>query len=211
MTQIACQKPNISNLLKRLGDFEFGVNSWGSCQYSSALSMYTAYFELRKEYTKDQILDFFRIEYGYEISFSGIREDDDAIEKFFDIYREQRGKDWDFGFHEWYNTENWKKVDDYGQRFIRNLHRAKSADDLFFVNRNAASNLWNTAPRVAKAYFIDFKAENLPDVKNQTGMERGPIGNLSAQSLNVLTGLCCALLVDYEIVKNTNSFKGFDT
>lgn len=69
----------------------------------------------------------------------------------------------------------------------------------------------HTVPKIAESYFIGFEAKNFPSCNNPTGLERGPIGNICAQSNNVLTELCCALLVDYGIVKNINSFKGFDT
>ena len=43
---------NISQLIQDLGNFSFDVNSWGSCQYSSALAMFNAYFKLREKYDR---------------------------------------------------------------------------------------------------------------------------------------------------------------
>lgn len=197
---------NINDLLTKEGNYTFDVNEWGSCQYSGALAMYRAYFELRKKYSKELTLQYLKYEFGYEISFNSIRDDENAIDMFFKIYANKR--DWNFNLYDYDKIE---KLDEYDINLIKTIRRAKSADDLFFVERNAASDLWNTAPKIAQSYFVGFKIENVPTCETPTGLERGPEGNICAQADNVLTGLCCALLVDYEIIKNTNSFKGFDT
>lgn len=202
MKQVAYSKPNINDLLKHLGDFDFEVNEWGSCQYSGALAMYKAYFKLKEK----GVLDFLRFEYGYDVSFSGVRDDENAIDMYFKILAHKRN--WDFDLYDYDETE---KLDERWQKTVWGIRRAQSADDLFFIGRNASSDLWHTAPHVAESYFIGLEMKNMPDCDNQTGLERGPVGNLCAQSDNVKTGLCCALLKDYGLVKNERSFRGFDT
>jgi hypothetical protein len=240
----------IKELLIKKGNYSFDVNEWGSCQYSGALAMYKAYFELRKEYSKEKILEYLKYEYGYEIKFSGIRDDDNAKDMFFKILANKNH--WNLNLYEYQNDsvdfekdileeideykdkegavleftegveeptpsvlseydKKFNALNEYHQELIRNIRRAQSADDLFYVGRNSSFDLWSISSKVAESYFIGFEVKNLPTCDNPIGLERGPVGNICAQADNVLTGLCCALLVDYEIVKNTNSFKHFDT
>jgi len=200
----------IKELLKNEGEYTFDVNEWGSCQYSSALAMYKAYFKLRETYSKEKILEYLKYKYNYEITFSNIRDDEQARNMLFKLYANSRK--WDFDEDIRYTDyDKYEKMDRRDKDLILNMARIQSADDMFFVGRSHSSDLWNTAPKVAKSYFTGFETKNLPNSDNPTGLERGPIGNICAQSDNVLTGICCALLVDYGIVKNTNSFKSFDT
>ncbi|NMC59732.1 MAG: hypothetical protein GYA51_10170 [Candidatus Methanofastidiosa archaeon] len=220
----------IQDLLNNEGKFIFDVNDWGSCQYSGALAMFNSYFELRKTYARHygpyvnsnerhklaeksenqiSILDYFRSAYGYDIRFTGIRDDENAIDMYFKI--EANRWHWNFDLWNAYNSSQYDELRDFEKQIIKSIRRAQSADDLFFVGRFAASDLWHTAPKVAESYFVGFEAKGFPNCDKPLGIERGPIGNICAQSDNVLTGLCCALLVDYDIVKNINSFKGFDT
>jgi|AntAceMinimDraft_18_1070375.scaffolds.fasta_scaffold32785_3 hypothetical protein len=197
---------NINDLLIEKGNYTFDVNNWGSCQYSGALAMYNAYFVLRNKYSKELVLQYLEYEYGFKVSFHKIRDDEQAIDMFFKIYANKRN--WNFDIYDYDEIE---KLDEHNKKLIRTIRRAKSADDLFFIGRNASSDLWSTAPKIAESYFTGFKTENLPDSNNPSGLEKGPVGNICAQANNILTGLCCALLIDYDIVKNINSFKGFDT
>lgn len=178
----------IETFLKETGSYKFDVNEWGSCQYSGALAMYNAYFLKRKTHNKSAILDYLKYEFNYIISFDSIRNDEDAI-------------------IEYLNNIS-KKLDKNDQWTIR---RACSGDDLFFIGRSSSSDLWHTALRIANAYFVNLKIENTPDCENPIGIEKGPIGNICAQADNIQTGIYCALLVDYEIVKNEKSFRKFDT
>lgn len=199
---------DINELLKENGNYSFDVNEWGSCQYAGALAMYNAYFYLRTKYDREAVLEYLKYEFGYEISFSAVIYDDkEAVQRYFLDYVKFRK----LNISNMHDYDNLEKLDKHHKKAIKSMSRAYSADDLFFVGRNAASDLWHTAPRVCKSYFMDFTTKNLPNCENQTGLEKGPVGNLCAQSDNVLTGLCCALLVDYDIVKNTKSFSGFDT
>lgn len=197
----------ITELLKTKGDYIFDVNEWGSCQYSGALAMYKAYFKLREKYERDTILAYLKYEFNYQITFDSIEDDTTAINNFFLSYGKCRG----WKFTDLYDDDEIESLDKYDSKLLYSIRLAKSADDLFFVGRNASSDLWDTAPRVCESYFKNFKAENLPDCDNPIGLEKGPVGNICVQSTNVFVGLCCALLVDYELVKNENSFKGFDT
>lgn len=202
----------IVELLEKKGKYSFDVNEWGSCQYSGALAMYKTYFELRKEYSKEKILEYLKFEFNYDISLKGIRSDEEAIEEFFNILKIEKRWPKKFKFDSYYNSEKIdKQIRESDHVLVRTIRRACSAEDLFFVGRNAAYDLWATAPWVAKSYFIDFKTKNLPNCENPIGIEKGPAGNICAQSKNILTGLCCALLVDYEVIKNTKCFKYFDT
>jgi len=222
---------DIKEILVSEGEYVFEVNNWGSCQYAGALAMFKTYFKLRKTYarhygpfvtnnerrklsekseTQISILDYFRQAYQYDISFTGIRDDENAIDMYFKIQSNR----WHWNFNLWddvYETTQYNELPDFQKQMIKTIRRAQSADDLFFVGRFAASDLWHTAPRVAESYFVGFEAKGFPSCEKPLGIEHGPIGNVCAQSDNVLTGLCCALLVDYDIVKNINSFKGFDT
>lgn len=202
-------RSQIEELLVHKGDYNFEVNNWGSCQYSGALAMYKAYFELREQHDPKALLKYLKYKFNYEISFKGIRKDEEAIDMYFKI--EAKRWKWNFDINDIYENPEFEKIKDWQKRMIRNIRRAESADDLFFIGRASASDLWHTAPRVAESYFVGFKAKNLPTCEKPIGIERGPVGNVCAQSRNVLTGICCALLVDYNIVKNLNSFKGFDT
>jgi hypothetical protein len=213
--------PEIAELLQDNG-FEFEVNKWGSCQYSGALAMFKAYFKLRETYArhsvapyeeneriniseklKKSILEYLEEEYDIKISFSGIRTDEEAFDMYFKILANKLN--WNFNLYDYKETE---KLDERWKKTIWGIRRAQSGDDLFFVGRNASSDLWNTAPHIAQSYFVGLEMEN---VNRTTGLEIGPVGNISVQSTNVGTGLCCALLMDYGIVKNEKSFKGFDT
>lgn len=197
----------IEAFLKESGSYKFDVNKWGSCQYSGALAMYNAYFLKRKTHSKSAILGYLEYEFNYIISFDNIRNDENAIIEYFNIFNKLRK--WNMKNLIDYNIL--EKLDKNDQEIIWNIRRACSGDDLFFIGRNSSSDLWHTALKIANAYFVNLKIENTPNCENPIGIETGPIGNICAQADNIQTGICCALLIDYEIVKNEKSFRKFDT
>lgn len=193
-------KMTVDEFMEKVGGFSFDVNPWGSCQYSGALSMFNAYFKKRESgLSKKAILAFLEAEVGISIFFDDIRSFDDAQAKVEQKLKERYGVS-DSALHE--------IPDEYARRAISLVSRSRTADDLFMARRSVASDLWNTAPLIADAFFKNLEIK-IPVEK--TGLEEGPVCNVKAQSINPLVGLCCALLVDHGIVKNQESFSGFDT
>jgi len=161
--------------------FPFTVNRWGSCQYSTALSIYDLYFRIRENLSQEETLEVL----GLEFSHNGVRDFDEAHQMLID-----------------YTTDRYSKRDGH---HLTDARRVNTFDEMFFIMKNWASDLWNSAPRVANFAFKDLKI-NAPSSPG-----KGPVGNIEVQSTNFTTGICCALLMDNNIVLNEKSFSGFDT
>jgi hypothetical protein len=194
------------NRLKNLGypdnyKFNFHVNSWGSCQYSSAQSIYDLYFKIREDLSVHDTLTIL----GIQIQYDGINSDSEFhstnfFSEFVKTYYEDRNKK----YFEKNKKMIWSKEDI--ERYIKLARRCQSWDDVFYTFRQMAWDLWTAAPMACQLAFENFKIQKAP---KSPGF--GPCGNVQVQSTNFVTGICCALLKDSNLVKNEKSFSGFDT
>ena len=169
--------------------FDFDVNRWGSCQYSSALATYDLYFEMRKELSRQETLDLLGVKFKFdeENSFADIQQR--FIDKIDDRYS-----------HRVYTEEEEKKDK------VKDARRCNNFSDIFYMARSSSWDLWGAAPFVAKLAFENYKLKNVPKSAGT-----GPVCNVIAQSVNLEVGLLCALLKDYGLIKDEKSFADFDT
>lgn len=174
--------------------FNFGVNRWGSCQYSSALAFYDFYFKLRENLSTEDTLAIL----GIDVSFDRMRDFDEVKEIFIEYFNEQY-KDADH-----HREEEWKKAT------IESVMCTVNCDEIFDITNDKAWDLWGATKRIIKICFENFKVKNVPN-SFPNSLVSGPIGNQEVQSGNIYTGLCCALLKDYGLVKDERAFWDFDT
>jgi hypothetical protein len=169
--------------------FNFDVNRWGSCQYSSALATYDLYFKMRETLSMKDTLDLLGVKFAFDRknTFTNIRQSFvDEIEK-------------NYADYDWYTEEEVKER-------VEAAKRAKNFDDMFETVANNSWDLWSAAPFVAGYAFENYTLEGAPESPGT-----GPILNVAVQSVNLKIGLLCALLKDYKQVKEEKSFVGFDT
>jgi len=175
-------------------EIPFEVNRWGSCQYSGALWYFDNFRELRKEHSLVETLSELDsdAQWDYVSEFSYIKE---RFVNYLILCRNELGEE----------DQDW--IDDYN----RDIEAAKKlegpyVDEFFDMLRNHAWDLWSAAPLMANMSFcnLNIQAPGAPGI--------GPPGNVAAQSVNFQTGLCCALLVEFGLVKDPDeAFGGFDT
>ena len=158
----------------------FSVNEWGSCQYSTANSIYRIFFMMRQNLSREDTMKTLGVVFSHE----GIRKFEDAKEEF-----------------KAYAVNRYKDVGHY----IIDSRRVQNYDDMFFVFRNWASDLWKASPTILMYAFknVILKAPVSPG--------KGSPCNCCAQADNFTVGLSCAILKEYGLVKNESSFAGFDT
>ena len=173
-------------------EFDFNVNRWGSCQYSSALMFHDFYLHLNNMCGGGKVLWELL---GITVEFKKIMTFDDIENAFIEHMKEK----YESMVRDAYWTD--KRIRDR----IMMSRRCTSFQDMFFYGRNVASDLWNTAPMVAGFAFKDLKIEGLPKSKGI-----GPVCNVKVQSGNYTTGLCCALLRSHNLVTD-EAFRHFDT
>jgi len=134
--------------------FDWGVCSWGSCQYSGALAVYNLYNEIRKDLNKQDTLEVL----GIKFSFTKILSFEEAKKSWLDELNEVYGDDLE-----------------YWQEMLDNAARASSFDEMFEASKNMASDLWTTAPTIAESVFQNMQ---LVDVPAAIGI--GPVMNVLA-------------------------------
>jgi len=166
-------------------NFDWGVCSWGSCQYSGALAVYNLYNEIRKDLNKQDTLEVL----GVTFKFTKI------------LSFEEAKKNWLEELNEIYSDDL-----EFWQEMLNEAAKASSFDEMFEASKNMSSDLWNTAPTIAENVFQDMQ---LIDVPAAIGI--GAVMNVLAQSENNTTGLLCALLKDYGMIQHETSFANFDT
>ena len=95
---------------------------------------------------------------------------------------------------------------DFANDFTDEIPKTKNVDDFFDMFNDCGWDLWSTASFMAPICFGDLVIEGVPEASGY-----GPIGNQLVQSHNYNTGLICVLLVEHEMVEDTDCFSGFDT
>jgi hypothetical protein len=162
--------------------FPFKVNLWGSCQYATAKAIYDIWFMMRHHLSRDNTISALDV----KITHKAQRNFGVAKQMFID-----------------YAIEKYKYRDD--GRCKVEARRVQSYDDMFFVKRKWSSDLWSAAPQICKLAFVDF------EILTPGSPGRGPVCNVNAQSSNFEVGLCCAYMVECNVIRNESSFFGFDT
>ena len=170
--------------------FDFNVNDWGSCQYSSALAIYELYFRMREDLSQEDILELLEVEYTH----NGRRTFQEIIDKF--------SKDMD----EYYSHELYGRTEVEREHLKEEISIFLSIDDIFKFLKNQSWDLWGTSSHVIELVYKDFKLKDVPKSEGH-----GPEGNIIVQSGNFMTGLECALLFDNGVIQNFYSFANFDT
>ena len=168
------------------------INDWGSCQYHTAKLIYDLYFEIRKDLSKEETLEVLDIKYNIT-----------KIHQFKDIKHT-------LIYNNIYklnilNNQNDYIGLEYESEYLKGLSSAETVDDWFNVLKKNAYDLW-TAAGIAESHLFEIDNKDIPE-----SVGFGPIWNQIVQKQNYTTGLICALLVDYELVKDPTSFADFDT
>lgn len=169
--------------------------SWGSCQYTGAKKAFDVVMEVPKE---NRIA---------ELNKAGLTVDYREVpvkQALATIIGELQDEGY-FGPFEHGSDELKASLKAYRDEDHKNLSAAENADEMFAALRKASWDLWGAAPYVAWAFGLTIDGEI------QTENVAGPIFNQMAQSDNAMTGIHCALLMHYGIVKEEDSFNGFDT
>jgi len=95
---------------------------------------------------------------------------------------------------------------DFDDPTIQDIRNAETIEDIFEALKDASWDLWSAASFVAQHCFLNLTVTGVP-----TAHSVGPVGNQMVQSENYLTGLYCALLVEFEYVTDSSCFANFDT
>lgn len=168
------------------------INEWGSYQYHSTKLIYDLYFEIRKDLNKEETLQVLDIRYNIvEIhEFADVKHSIiyDNIYKLNIL-----------------NNQNDHTGIEYVSKYLKELASTETVDDWFVVLRKCSKDLW-TAANIVESYLFEIDNKDIPD-----SIGFGPIWNQIIQKQNYQTGIICALLVDYGLVKDKSSFVGFDT
>ena len=170
-------------------EIEFDVNRWGSCQYAGAFAFYNKFFALRRTLS---FLDTVRklgcdVKIGEVLPFETIQNN--IYVPIFEMFLEEE------------DPEMKEVYEEMG----REITKATSVDEIFKIFRDHSYDLWSAAPLIAHACFVELeiKAPKAPGI--------GPKYNILAQSENFETGLCCAILKEFGLVRDDECFSGFDT
>jgi len=193
MTKDEWKKELESKTIEDLGEQDFDVNDWGSCQYSGALAFFNTWQKMAKDLQIGEIASLLNI----ELKFSKIKQlhevrlnmINDIVEQIRVCIPRQ-------------DVESIK----YHTDTLGMLCEAGNTEELFHAFRKSAWDLWTVAPYVAKHFIEGLEISGVPGAPGI-----GPEWNHVAQSQNYQTGLYCALLVQYGFVKDSNCFADFDT
>lgn len=177
-------KEKLDKLVEKIGGRPFGVNGWGSSQYTGAINFFDTLEALTKAAGKKKgVVDRATIlkKLGLKVTYTSVVPLNKAWAKF--------------------------KRDLTKQYGIKKLLESTtpSIDNMFDICRSQSYDLWSAAPYIASLLFKDLKVETpaAPGV--------GPLWNVEAQSENYNTGLLCWLLYNEGLVKDPEAFAGFDT
>jgi len=187
-----------------VGGIPFGVNDWGSCQYTEALNMFNRLTALAKrrrpggadcptaETVRMRQQGSALSKLGLKVTYKEIVPLKDAWEAFKKEMKDSRA-----------NKAIWS-VDDR-KELKQDLAVEPSVDAMFTICRGQAWDLWSAAPFIAGLLLKDLKVEA------PVAPGRGPKFNAMIQEESYRTGLYCWLLYHNGLVKDTDSFNGFDT
>lgn len=182
--------------IEKIGEQEFEINTWGSCQYSGALAFFNTYFKMRKDLTKEEIFEVFNIQCSKNFSWKNF------VSTSFEIFQLIAIKNLAKNIYEYNFDLKYirHKIDE-----LTKISLCKNFDEYFRVLQSCGYDLWTAVKNTFNLLF-DNPLTNIPNAPGQ-----GPILNIICQQQNYETGLCCALLIDLEIVKDFLSFANFST
>lgn len=185
---------NLDKLVEKTGGRSFGVNEWGSCQYTTALNMFDTLekFYLRsKSSTPEEGREkaFKKVE--AKVTHDGVVD----IKEAWKVFKKEM-------------IENIKGMDDkeWLTKVKKELKDATpSVDAMFEITKNQSWDLWSAAPFIVGLMFKNLQVNELkaPGV--------GPVLNVEFQGLNYNVGVACWLLWSHKLVKDQKAFSGFDT
>lgn len=219
------QNEGINNLVEdHLGNF-----TWGSCQYETAAGMFSVIQTMKEDIPLGEIFEVLDV----NLTMGRICSIDDAKFKLIKQLIEnvdRSGDDEDlkkvnYQLKHLKLTMNRISFDEikasaktvretigkdtfvtYTMDSIMGICDAKTGDNLFDVLKDSAWDLWTTAETICDVFFDGIEFDNTPQ---SPGF--GPPMNVQVQNQNYQTALYCALLYEYKIVQNIDSFKEFDT
>lgn len=137
---------NVEELIETAGGIPWGVNSWGSSQYTSALNMFTALEKLSQKYGKDEALKRLNIFVAHKgvsplvPAWNGFRKE--MIE---------RAKEMEYDKKEMADLVAWFNK------------TPPSVDAMFERLRSSAWDLWGAAPYVANIMFKHLEVKTSLD------------------------------------------------
>jgi len=189
-------KEKLAKLVLKTGGREFGVNEWGSCQYTTAINMFDT---LEATFDKFNKRDTPAVAREKTLKKLMIKVTDDGVEDTEMAWKKFKKE----------LTKAMRGVDDkeWVAKFKKELKEATpSVDAMFEIARHQSWDLWSAAPFIAGLMFRNLQVEQLPEAPGV-----GPAWNLIVQGENFSTGLHCWLLWSYGLVKDQKSFAEFDT
>jgi hypothetical protein len=204
------------NLAQEIEAYEFEVNDWGSCQYAGALATYQAVMRAYHNLCRRRggsaspvtgIVSIINFDLGASVVIEGRTPEEGLARMKYELetYFEELQQDLEGSFHtETEMVQEEKRVAKVNQGLAAALENLL---EVFAFLRNSSWDLWGAAPQVA--WQCGIKIESAPKARGI-----GPVFNILAQSENVLTGLCCAMLVILGFIpedKADDAFGGFDT
>ena len=171
---------------------EFGVNDWGSCQYTGALQFFETFFRIREDLSLEDTLEVLGCRFDYqkitslaEVKRQMIRN---CVERIYEDLED-----------DFYGVK-------YESQKMAMISEAGDVDSLFTALRKSAVDLWTAAPYISSLFFEGLECE-APDAPG-----KGPVGNLMVQQGNFITGLHCAMLCETNLITDsTSAFANFDT
>jgi len=189
-------------------EFNFEVCDWGSCQYSGAFAIFNLFKHIRTTFSINDTITILNKGLGWDINIDNIKRKS-LIKIKFDIIQEH------FIPHILdleiiSNDDNLLESELSGaSTTIANIANCKDVDCIFHVLRKQSWDLWTTADVLFWSGFtgiVDSKVK----INRCPGI--GPEFNKIIQAANFRTGMYCALLEEFELIKNPSfSFSNFDT
>lgn len=181
---------SVEDLIAKTGGVPFGVNDWGSCQYTDALNIFNALELLTKKHGKEEAFKMLHL----RASHKGVIPIKTAWASF-------RREILDQGREMNYTKIEVNAITSWFQK------TPPSVDAMFTFCREHSWDLWGAAPFIAEFIFKDL----VVDADSAPGA--GPIMNVAVQSETYKVGLCCWLLWNEGLVTDSPEkvYGGFDT
>lgn len=138
----------VEDLIEKEGAVPFGVNDWGSCQYTSALNMFNALEKLSSKHGKDEALRKLHV----LVSHKGVN----TITTSWNEFRKEmlkRATEMEYDKKEMEGLVAWFNKTE------------PSIDAMFELTRSSAWDLWGAAPYIADLVFknLEVKTALAPD------------------------------------------------
>jgi len=179
---------------------DFNEVGWGSCEYDGVLSVYHTYFEMRKSLSINEVLEIWGIGVEFDVIVPFEEVKNNYMKRFEDILKEEEELSGNESYY--YVT-----LEETLEKIKIELENVYDSDGLMRIYRDIYSG--NLYSAINHLFNLTFKNVKIQGVKMAPGI--GPGYNISICSHDYKIGLQCALLKDYDIIKDNDSFVGFNS